>query len=151
MIHAYTPATEPWEDWADLDETLGCTNFSTTSIRAPLVADGCSLVLFPNVDEPVSQSWRPTSLRDRSSSEYKKKKEEARAFLYSAVAKQVPDLEEPWLQFARVSNQLGIFGTTLLPGPGGAGAGGHAAHASKIPAKASGYLWTATLGACAEV
>lgn len=49
VVHAYTPATEPWEDWADLDE---------------------------------------------SSSEYKKKKQEARDFLYSAVAKQVPDLED---------------------------------------------------------
>ncbi|CAE7258511.1 CRTISO [Symbiodinium necroappetens] len=49
VVHAYTPATEPWEDWADLDE---------------------------------------------GSSEYKKKKQEARDFLYSAVAKQVPDLED---------------------------------------------------------
>ncbi|OLP93908.1 Prolycopene isomerase, chloroplastic [Symbiodinium microadriaticum] len=49
VVHAYTPATEPWEDWADLDE---------------------------------------------GSSEYKKKKQEARDFLYSAVARQVPDLED---------------------------------------------------------
>ena len=25
VVHAYTPATEPWEDWADLDETLRST------------------------------------------------------------------------------------------------------------------------------
>jgi len=47
-LHAYTPATEPWADWKDLD--------------------------------PKSE-------------EYRKKKEEARDFLRSAVAKQVPDLE----------------------------------------------------------
>lgn len=48
-LHAYTPATEPWEDWAHLDE---------------------------------------------KSEEYKKKKEEAKEFLYAAVSKQVPDLED---------------------------------------------------------
>jgi len=49
VVHAYTPATEPWEDWAHLDE---------------------------------------------KSEEYKKKKEEAKKFLYAAVGKQVPDLED---------------------------------------------------------
>lgn len=48
-LHAYTPATEPWEDWAHLSE---------------------------------------------DSEEYKRKKEEARDFLYSAVERQIPDLRD---------------------------------------------------------
>lgn len=48
-LHAYTPATEPWEEWAHLDE---------------------------------------------NSEEYKKKKEEAKDFLFKAVEKQIPDLRD---------------------------------------------------------
>lgn len=46
-LHAYTPATEPWEDWAHLQE---------------------------------------------GSEEYKKKKQEAVDFLYSAIERQIPDV-----------------------------------------------------------
>ena len=77
VVHAYTPATEPWEDWADLDETL------STKPRVDLLH-----VLF------CRWLWPLWHCGPRSSSEYKKKKQEARDFLYSAVAKQVPDLED---------------------------------------------------------
>jgi len=49
VLHAYTPATEPWEDWANLTE---------------------------------------------DSEEYKKKKAEARDFLYAAVERQIPDAKD---------------------------------------------------------
>ena len=89
VVHAYTPATEPWEEWADLDEILYC-------------------ILRSHIDEiKASQQQHAVSLGGhclyqsaRKSSEYKAKKREARDFLYSAVAKQVPDLEETALSWA---------------------------------------------------
>ena len=133
VLHAYTPATEPWEDWAELDEPHRRTEACHSSFGVVLA---------------------------RKSDEYKRKKQEAREFLFSAVAKQVPDLEATWqgdlvrclsMSPARLVAWLRTSRARfIVRGPCGLGDGGHASHAPTLPTKALWHLWTHCLSERAE-
>ena len=155
MVHAYTPATEPWEDWAHLDECHGQMWMDGLTFDVDMLRLGerrkawvnlictdvlehvdsfsfCSQIYFLDfLGDHVIHHWSVCGnlpyvfiffscwllllsclqclpafflrcgINDndpRKSEEYKKKKEEAKKFLYAAVSKQVPDLEDAQLE-----------------------------------------------------
>jgi len=110
-------------DWADLEAPRNMVLVSVSSLLDPACAPEGYHAL--HAYTPATEPWTEWEGLDRGSDEYKRKKQEAADFLYSAIERQLPDIRSR-VVFERVGTPLtherflrkpkGAYGWRVLAG-----------------------------------